>query len=71
MRYPRHYEKNLTHLTTIRMSPSLRQESERCADFLGISFSDFVRQSLNRNIRVSSNIENEYIKTASARAAGR
>jgi hypothetical protein len=71
MPYPKKYSKDLTHLTTVRLSPSLRNDGERCAEYLGISFSDFIRQSLNRNIRVSMSIEEEVNKQTSSRAMGR
>lgn len=71
MPYPKTYSKDLTHLTTVRLSTSLRNEGERCADYLGISFSDFVRQSLNRNIRVSMSNEEEVNKQTASRAMGR
>lgn len=59
------YQKDLTHLTTLRLSPSLRDEAERYAAFLGISFSAFVRQSITRNINVSRDIESEVIQRTS------
>jgi hypothetical protein len=71
MIYPRRYPKNLTRLTTFRLSNDQRQRAEECADFLGISFSDFVRQSINRNINVSMGIEAEVNRQATARATGR
>lgn len=71
MPYPKRYPKNLTHLTTCRLSPKLREDAERCADYLGISFSDFLRQSLTRNIHVSSKIEEEVNRQSAARAMGR
>lgn len=71
MTYPKQYSKDLTHLTTFRLSPKLRDEAEECADYLGISFSDFLRQSLTRNIHVSRGIEEEVSRQAMARAKGR
>ena len=59
MRFAKQYGKDLTHLTTIRLSPDMRQRAEIHADYLGISFSDFVRQSINRNILVCCGIEEE------------
>jgi hypothetical protein len=69
--YSKRYAKDLTHLTTIRLSPTLRDQAERCADYLGISFSDFLRQSLMRNIHVSSKIEEEVNRQTAARAMGK
>jgi hypothetical protein len=40
------------------------------ADYLGISFSDFARQLINRNINVSMGIDAEVNRQAKARAAG-
>jgi predicted DNA-binding protein len=71
MIYPRRYPKNLTRLTTFRLSNDQRQRAEECADFLGVSFSDFVRQSINRNINVSMGIEAEVNRQATSRAIGR
>lgn len=71
MRYHKQYSKDLTHLTTIRLSPDLRNEAEKYADYYGISFSDFVRQSINRNINVASGIEAEVIKQSLERAMGK
>jgi antitoxin component of RelBE/YafQ-DinJ toxin-antitoxin module len=71
MPYPRRYPKDLTRLTTFRLSDDLRSQAEKCADYLGISFSDFVRQSLNRNIHVSMGIETEVNRQITARAIGR
>lgn len=59
MRFAKRYGKNLTHLTTIRLSPDMRQRAEIYAESLGISFSDFVRQSISRNIVVCCGIEDE------------
>jgi hypothetical protein len=70
MIYPKRYPKNLTRLTTFRLSNEQRQRAEECADYLGISFSDFVRQSLTRNIHVSMGIEAEVNRQATARAIG-
>ncbi|NDB59232.1 hypothetical protein EB001_12370 [bacterium] len=71
MRYSKRYKKNLTHLTTVRLSEKLREEAGRSADYLGISFSDFIRQSLVRNIKVSSGIEEEVSRQSLERALGR
>jgi len=71
MIYPRRYPKNLTRLTTFRLSDDLRFKAEECADYLGISFSDFVRQSINRNINVAMGIEAEVNRQATNRALGR
>lgn len=70
MIYPRRYPKNLTRLTTFRLSNDQRQKAEECADLLGITFSDFIRQSINRNINISMGIEAEVNRQVTARAAG-
>lgn len=64
------YSKDLTHVTTLRLSPSLREEAERYAEFIGISFSAFVRQSITRNIHVSRDIENEIVERTSRATRG-
>lgn len=71
MIYPRRYPKNLNRLTTFRLSNDQRLKAEECAEFLGISFSDFVRQSINRNIHVSMSIESEVNRQTSSRAMGK
>lgn len=71
MIYPRRYPKNLTRLTSFRLSDEQRLKAEECADYLGISFSDFIRQSINRNINVSMGIEAEVNRQATNRALGR
>jgi hypothetical protein len=70
MIHTRRYPKNLTRLTTFRLSNDQRMKAEECADYLGISFSDFVRQSINRNIHVSMGIEVEVNRQATMRAIG-
>jgi predicted transcriptional regulator len=70
MIYPRRYPKNLNRLTTFRLSDELRLKVEECADYLGISFSDFIRQSINRNINISTGIEAEVNRQTTARAIG-
>jgi hypothetical protein len=47
------YPKNLDQLTTFRLSSELRQDAETCAKYLGVSFSDFLRQSLGNYIYAS------------------
>ena len=64
------YTKDLTLSTTIRMSPSLRAQSEKAADAMGISFSDFCRQSLTRNIHVARAIEDEVVLRMTKLAKG-
>ena len=46
------YTKDLTRIKSIRLSPSLLNQAVSCSDRLGISLSDFIRQSLDRNIHV-------------------
>jgi hypothetical protein len=70
-RYPKRYAKDLTRLTTIRISESLRDKAEKCADSQGISFSDFVRQSLTRNIHVAQGIEAELNRINLDKSMGR
>ena len=47
------YSKDLTKITSVRLSPNLLNEGIQCADSLGLSFSDFMRQSLIENIKQS------------------
>jgi len=44
------YKKDLTKITSVRLSPNLLNEGIQCADSLGLSFSDFIRQSLVKNL---------------------
>ena len=44
------YSKELTKITSVRLSSKLLNEGIQCADSLGLSFSDFLRQSLVRNL---------------------
>ena len=46
------YKKDLTKITSVRLSPNLLSEGIQCADSLGLSFSDFLRQSLIRNLNL-------------------
>jgi hypothetical protein len=71
MIYPRRYPKNITRLTTFRLSDDQRAKAEECAEYLGISFSDFVRQSINRNINVSMGIEAEVNRLTTSMAMGK
>lgn len=47
------YKKDLTKITSVRLSPNLLNEGIQCADSLGLSFSDFIRQSLVSSINSS------------------
>ncbi len=53
MNNQKHYTKDLTKITSVRLSANLLNEGIQCADSLGLSFSDFIRQSLTRNINLS------------------
>jgi hypothetical protein len=64
------YTKDLTHLTTLRLSPQLREEAERHAEYFGMSFSAFVRESIARNIYVSKDIEREVLQQTSRVSRG-
>lgn len=66
MRYPREFD----HLTSIRLSQSLREEAEKHARFQGMTFSEFVRQSITRNIYVARDIEEEVVQRTSRVARG-
>lgn len=71
MRYPVKYKKNLNRLTTVRLSDDLRIRAEQCAHYMGVSFSDFVRQSLTRNIHVAQGIEAELNRINLDKSMGR
>jgi hypothetical protein len=63
------YKKDLTKITSVRLSPNLLNEGIQCADSLGLSFSDFIRQSLIRNISVLKKIEKDSLLNLMARKA--
>ena len=59
------YRKDLSHLSSIRLSNNLRSESQNHAKFKGMSFSQFVRQSLQQNIKTIRSAEAESEKKTS------
>jgi hypothetical protein len=69
--YPRRYQKDLTHNTGLRISRQLREECERAASFQGMTFSQFCRNSLRRNLAVSQKIEEEVVRRSFLVAAGK
>lgn len=71
MKYPREYKKDLEQLTTIRMSKNMREKAEQAAAYLNMSFSSFVRQSVNRNIHISSQIEEEVLRRTTELTLGK
>ena len=44
------YTKDLTKITSVRLSANLLDQGLKCADSLDMTFSDFIRQSLIRNL---------------------
>ena len=64
------YPKDLTELISFRLSPALREQAEQAAEFHGISFSAYVRQSLTRNIRVSQGVEEEVVRRTTRLSLG-
>lgn len=69
--YPRRYAADLVRTTSIRIAEGLREEAEEAAAFSGMTFGQFVRQSLRRNINAYRDIEKEVSKQAFHRAAGK
>lgn len=69
--YPRRYAADLEKTTSIRISQQLREKAEEAAAFSGLTFSQFVRQSLNRNISLCRSIEEEVARRNFRAAAGR
>jgi hypothetical protein len=53
----KHYTKDLTKITSVRLSANLLDQGLRCADSLDMTFSDFIRQSLVSSINSSGNEE--------------
>jgi len=64
----RRYKKEFSRTTGIRLSETLRDDAEEAATFQGMTFSQFLRQSLRRNIDLSRSIEKE-VATRQFRAA--
>ena len=58
------YRKDLSHLTSIRLSNNLRNEARSHAKFKGLTFSEFMRESLNKNIN-QSRCDEEVIRRTS------
>ena len=69
--YPRRYPKDLTHTTGIRISPQLREECEKAAELQGITFSQFCRIALRRNVSLNQRIEQEVAQRNFLAATGR
>ena len=64
----RRYKKEFSRTTGIRLSETLRDDAKQAATFQGMTFSQFLRQSLRRNIDLSQSIEQE-VATRQFRAA--
>ena len=64
------YRKDLSHLTSIRLSNNLRNEARSHAKFKGLTFSEFMRESLNKNIN-QSNGDEEVVRRSSRLTPGR
>jgi hypothetical protein len=47
------YTKDLTKITSVRLSANLLDQGLRCADSLDMTFSDFIRQSIIKNVSAS------------------
>lgn len=63
------YKKDLTKITSVRLSPNLLSEGIKCADTLGLSFSDFIRQSLIENIKQSVSADSKDSRQAEGRSS--
>jgi hypothetical protein len=48
------YTKDLTKITSVRLSANLLDQGLKCADSLDMTFSDFIRQSIVRNVSAST-----------------
>ena len=44
------YTKDLTKITSVRLSANLLDQGLRCADSRDMTFSDFIRQSIVKNV---------------------
>lgn len=50
MNNQKHYTKDLTKITSVRLSANLLDQGLKCADSLDMTFSDFIRQSIVKNV---------------------
>jgi hypothetical protein len=48
------YKKDLTKITSVRLSANLLDQGIKCADSLDMTFSDFIRQSIIKNVSAST-----------------
>jgi hypothetical protein len=48
------YKKDLTKITSVRLSPNLLDQGLKCADSLDMTFSDFIRQSIIKNVSAAT-----------------
>lgn len=46
----------------VRMTSQLKFDGQAAAQVMGMSFSQFIRQSIQRNIRLTTEVENEVSK---------
>lgn len=68
--YPRRYKADLVRTTSIRIDQALRDEAEAAASAMGLTFGQFVRQSLKRNIAVCQEVEKELIRQVALKTMG-
>jgi predicted DNA binding CopG/RHH family protein len=69
MTYSKQYTKDLTKITSVRLSENLLNEGIQRADSLGLSFSDFIRQSLTENIKQSVSSDRKDSRQAESRSS--
>ena len=65
------YEKDLTETTTFRCSQQLRSDAEEAAQIMHLSFSQFIRQSIRRNINIALEVEREVSNRLIHKAMGK
>jgi hypothetical protein len=56
------YAKDLCRTTSVRIDEDLRKEAEETAKIAGMVFSQFLRQSLRRNIDFHKRVEKEMVE---------
>jgi hypothetical protein len=54
MNNQKQYTKDLTKITSVRLSANLLNEGIQCADSLDMTFSDFIRQSIIKNVSAAT-----------------
>ena len=63
--------KHNDHEYLLRMPRSLAEQGAATAAAMNVSFADFCRQSIRRNIHIAEKVEQHVLERAAAQALGR